>query len=578
MDSLTSKIYIPQNTIILTRKFLAPSLNPANNINNNEESKIPYEKSSKVNPNVMCINFSEIEKSKNIATGDPIRCEKCLAYLNKFSVYDFKTKCWVCEFCNFPNILTISEDELIHDNIVTYIDPSQEDNSLIIDLASHNPVKNDGNTVIFCIDISGSMDNKEFTQIQSKYMGIPGSISRLEYVKIAVDEQLHKLCVQEPNTKVGIVCFGDYVILCGDQNTPDFDLGECQDMTFDEIISKINVVTSKFLTQPISANLNELLAKLAIIQPAGSTALGPALALSVGLLARQGIPGSKVILFSDGCANKGIGGFKMGKQNLDVFGAYEKIADFAVSKGVVISFVNIAEERCRLDALIPCAIKTGGNIVKVQPAKVSSDLTSFLEEKPMMFDCTIAVKLHNALKFYQQITEEVLFDSTVFVKKLGNVSPYTEFSYEYLVKSEAELINDQINLSKYKNLPIQALLNYVGQDKVRYCTVITNVQEITDRVYIDPKDINIQVMSTHSKIRTATLVLNGNLKEAKETTEKYRELIKGNGPAEKEYNEIVGDIERNVRAEEATMKINNGVVSDGLTVSLTKSFKRNPTK
>ena len=58
--------------------------------------------------------------------------------------------------------------------------------------------------LIFCIDISGSMDYRF------------GAKSRLESVKEAILDEVNRLKFEKEKIKIGLVTFGSYVNLIGD--------------------------------------------------------------------------------------------------------------------------------------------------------------------------------------------------------------------------------------------------------------------------------------------------------------------------------------------------------------------------
>lgn len=62
-----------------------------------------------------------------------------------------------------------------------------------------------GQILIFCIDISGSME-----------MEVKGSKNRLDCVVEAIIDELKKMKIDKSTKKVGIVWFGNDVVILGD--------------------------------------------------------------------------------------------------------------------------------------------------------------------------------------------------------------------------------------------------------------------------------------------------------------------------------------------------------------------------
>ena len=588
MDSLTRKTFVPQASTTVYRglgaireedeKKESSLYYPGEEIKGGNAPAQPRAEEEvkgdqRPNTNVMAINFAEIEKANFMATGDPVRCEKCLAYLNQFSVYDRPIKTWLCDFCEFPNVISVDEEEIPKNEIVTYVDPNQEEEAKIP--AGGAVTNSSGTSIIFCIDISASMaTTSEFTG-KMKYMNTENRISRLECVKIAVDDQLHNLATNSPDVKVGFILFGEDVFLLGDGTTANHKF-DCDLNDYDAVATEAQSLGDRYLTKPLHDTFPFLMEQLEKIDTRGSTALGPSLLASVTLIGAKGRPGSKVILCTDGQANTGIGQVSIHGLSDDYVSQsmYNRIGDQALQKGIIISLVSLAEEDCRLDILAPCAMKTGGNIVKINPKELSTGFSAFLEEKIIAFEATMAVKLHRSMKFVTVNPEDLGPDPSVLVRKLGNVTPNIVFTFEYEVKSNAELKKEKINLGKLTTAPFQALMNYIGPDGFRYCKVISKRQDVTHRNEEAAREVNVNVLTAHSMRKTADYALKGRMQDAIATTHIYRSLVRGQKEEEANYDNSLRPIANSVEHEAATVAFRHGYRSDHLvaTVAHTQKF------
>lgn len=100
-----------------------------------------------------------LKDSGELATGDPITCTNCLAVLNKHSkIEDCKVngseeQRWKCEFCNTISKVQIEPEEIPQSEAVNYI---IEAAAQVMDKKGQGTIAKDI-SVIFCIDISGSM-------------------------------------------------------------------------------------------------------------------------------------------------------------------------------------------------------------------------------------------------------------------------------------------------------------------------------------------------------------------------------------------------------------------------------------
>jgi hypothetical protein len=64
-----------------------------------------------------------LKDGAEIATGDPVFCEKCEAIFNKHSKFEDKkeNQVWTCEFCNQKNVINLEPEEIPKTEAVNYI-------------------------------------------------------------------------------------------------------------------------------------------------------------------------------------------------------------------------------------------------------------------------------------------------------------------------------------------------------------------------------------------------------------------------------------------------------------------------
>ena len=152
---------------------------PLNNSNLNNVFKIP------VDTNVCVIRFNILKNESEQKPSKLYKCEKCKAYLNKYSILKISSENniyeWKCEFCFNINKIFIEEENIPrYESIEKCIQPTIE-NDLNID---------DDSSLIFCFDISGSMCQsykigKELKEKFNKIIGYKSSnksiIQNVEY-------------------------------------------------------------------------------------------------------------------------------------------------------------------------------------------------------------------------------------------------------------------------------------------------------------------------------------------------------------------------------------------------------------
>ena len=113
----------------------------------------------------------------------------------------------------------------------------------------------------------------------------------------------------------------------------------------------------------------------------GSTALGPAVATSIAMAAASGVPGSQVVICTDGLANVGLGAFdevvsEDDQAAVDKF--YTTLGEFAKEQGLTINIISIIGDDCNLDALSKLAEMTGGEINRVNPVELTNNFANIL--------------------------------------------------------------------------------------------------------------------------------------------------------------------------------------------------------
>jgi hypothetical protein len=186
------------------------------------------------------------------------------------------------------------------------------------------------------------------------------------------------------------------------------------------------------------------------LEETGPTALGPGLASAIALAA-QGAPGSSVVLCTDGLANVGLGAFdeaKTAKQVAETDSFYERLGEFAKSKGVSVSIISIEGEECNIDSLSKIAELTGGSVERVDPIQLTQNFANILQLPVIATNVTAKIKLHKGLEFRNEDPLNLSEDKTLMARELGNVTEETEITFEYRLKNLKELVKmDDLDLT-----------------------------------------------------------------------------------------------------------------------------------
>lgn len=286
-----------------------------------------------------------------------------------------------------------------------------------------------------------------------------------------------------PDRKLGIVTFNNEVTVYGDgAKDPQIVSGD-KLMDYDYLIENGLKQGQERLNQNIGQSHKKLTDKLMSIEETGPTALGPAVATSIAMAA-TGAPGSQVVICTDGLANIGLGAFddaKSPQQMAKVEEFYEKVGEFAKSKGLTINIVSIIGDECNLDSLSKLAELTGGNVERVDPVQLTQNFANILSEPIIASNVVTKVKLHKGLQFRNELDANLSEDKSLLVRDLGNVTESTEITFEYTLKKISDIAKmEDIDLSKLKEFPFQAQITYKALDGNKCIRVISMRQQISN--------------------------------------------------------------------------------------------------
>lgn len=154
----------------------------------------------------------------------------------------------------------------------------------------------DDTSVIFCVDISGSMDSY-----------VQGGGTTLSLMKAAVNAQVSSAATKSKHRKMGVVAFESGVHVIGDGTQVKQQIYDEQSLfDFDFLLKNGAIEANRCMTKPVGENSRVLQRAVSSLQTIGTTALGPGVLTSLAIAAEGG-PGSTVVVCTDGFANEGLG-------------------------------------------------------------------------------------------------------------------------------------------------------------------------------------------------------------------------------------------------------------------------------
>jgi len=477
-------------------------------LNEKEQKKV-----RKTDSNIIAVKFDELTISNETFAGETKHCSQCSAILSMHSLSNITTESatniliWKCEFCDHINKLESTNINEI---------PKQEDVTYLIEPAPPVPtttttneptlvntkdIKSTDDTFLtYCIDISGSMD----TQIPSnneQYM------TRLNGVKIACLENLNILKDSEPNKKCSLVTFSDSIKYYGDGSKSNYEEPlintSLNQQEGDDLLTNKEKMLALGTNQPndlngISKSFDKLKSIIEHLTTEGYTALGPGLVFSIGHSSKK--EGSQIILCTDGAANVGMGSieydYNSNNQN-DSEKFYDDLADYAKSKSIQINIVTMQGTDCKLAFLGRLADKTNGTMNIVNPANLSDQFKSILENRIVATNVKATLILNQKYLYIRdkelEIEEGKLIQEfgtrqagldrieklkkSKITKDIGNATMDTDITFEYGIRRQDA--NDAKEMTVHlSELPFQLQIEYT-LNGAKFIRVYTKKQAFT---------------------------------------------------------------------------------------------------
>jgi hypothetical protein len=287
---------------------------------------------------------------------------------------------------------------------------------------------------------------------------------------------------------------------------------------FEKLVEFSSSLASDLLTKPLKDTCQSVSNTIKSLQPMSCTALGPGLLCSLGMV--QGRAGSRVILCTDGLANRGLGTLGgSGEVSGPSRAFYEKVGDLAVQNGVSISIITIEGNACRVDALGPLTDRTAGTILRVNPANM--DLSEMTSNSIVATNVFLKTIMHEGLAFEHEDSSHLHNNGSILMKQVGSVSSNNEAYFEYRVKKLKDLQEAGVNLEETTSIPMQCQISYTDLKGNEFVRIICKKQNLTKDVKEAKKDIKASILTGYVQKESANLVLKGKASDAKKKNEMW---------------------------------------------------------
>jgi len=308
------------------------------------------------------------------------------------------------------------------------------------------------------------------------------TLSRLQCVQSAVHVQVEQMRRAQPDSKIIIVPFSSSITVLSDHRTSTL-AGRILNAGMSELVEKGENLASEMLT--IHGSTSDLIGKIWKLRATGSTALGPALAVSVGLCPS----GGRVVVCTDGLANQGIGAVSKGAACVPF---YTEMSACAAARGVTISVLTMEGEECAMEHLGTAADITGGQVEIVDPSSLGTKFAALAAERSLATNAVVSVRIA-----YGWLAD----GSMVSERSLGSICSDSDVCFRLSAPDSSSGTDNSMPAS----VRIQVQLRYTGRDRGEYLAALaTELPLSTERAEtegaMDPEVVGVAAMQRAARL------------------------------------------------------------------------------
>ncbi|KAJ6238298.1 hypothetical protein M0813_26267 [Anaeramoeba flamelloides] len=183
-----------------------------------------------------------------------------------------------------------------------------------------------------------------------------------------------------------------------------------------KIISKLESFKA---TAPIGESVKELKDTIKKIAIGGMTCLGPAILSSVTIA--KSIPGSRILLFSDGVSNIGVGKLTSRKVSKPKHTSlYTELGKECLSNGIIVDTFTLRNQQCMIKHLGQLSLLSGGKLKRVAPQKVIKCFSSAIKNQIFGYHADLRVYLPKSFEIINKDSKA----SNPYAEGLGNLTSW----------------------------------------------------------------------------------------------------------------------------------------------------------
>ncbi|KAL8583824.1 hypothetical protein ACOMHN_040293 [Nucella lapillus] len=496
----------------------------------------------KTDGNVVLISLGQLAEDPDLVTGDPVRCTQCDVVLSSTSTLtpqDGGKRMWKCEFCGQENRdLDVENEEIPHGERFDFmLEPAQaveaEGTAKVGSSKEEKKKKVKAGYTIYCMDASSSMGvtcqipefqaawRVERTRGESRV----GNVSRLDCIKEAVERQLEQMNADQPDKPVMLSSFGSEMDVKGGgkmarKGTSHF--GSLDRASYDDLIQKGKDLADKYTLKPLRDSFAALDVAVKGLRTGGCTALGPALAICAGFVSE--VPGSEIVLCTDGMPNVGIGSLE---SSLADPAFYRQIGEYAKSNKTVINILAVEGEPVGLPQVQMAAETSGGTVNVLNPLEIVRQLRQIMQNCLVANCVTVTFCLHPDFVFDEPgypITSRLS-------KELGNVLKEDDLTFRFKPKDADKVLT-------MEEVPFQVQITYTRPDGMKVLRILSKSNQATNKREDMEEGVNVSVLGAAAVKRTAALAKGHDTKTANAHLKAVKRLAKRGAKSSEQKEEL----------------------------------------
>lgn len=318
-----------------------------------------------------------------------------------------------------------------------------------------------------------------------------------------------------PGTRVVLIAFNDSLRLYGRGDAPEYLSSSLYNS--DKLLAEGAGILLESIS-PLSVQRSILSDHVFALHQSGGTALGPALAVAIGIASQR--QQSEIIIATDGMSNVGVGRTeRLDTPQLREF--YQMMGNKAAAAGTTISILGIEGADCGVATLGAAAETTNGTINVIKPLELQRQMRFILDNPVVAHSANVRVLLPSLAGCPVVFQNEAITDrnGTLATLNVGNITESCDTTFEFGVKpgdtQAAKADQAYQTFSAAGGMPIQLQMSFrkpTGEQAVRVVTIRLPVTK--DRAAAE-QNANVSVIALHAVKLGANLALSGQYGEAR---------------------------------------------------------------